>query len=546
MSACACRSQLRGARRQRAAPRRCAPASTSSCRGSATSTRSPPSTSGKIEIESLEEGRDGVDPRQPGQGAVLTVFKERVVPEQVRDVIAAFEEGARRPCRRRLARSTRPGWSSSAGTARARAGAHRRRRIAGGGGRRGRVRARRPAPVEAPEQGLLGIPAPRTAAAASKFFGKSLHQGPRYRRPQVLSHACLHAVEGAASRLGGAMTSSQSPVSRSRWAALGAAVAVSLGVGGVAVTNAVVSTGEKAVLVPISPCRLFDLRPAPLTVGPRSTPLGPGETYTQPVHGVNGNCTIPADATAVAMNVTAVGGTAGSFLTIWPSDVSPQPLASNLNWVPGSPPTPNKVDVKLSATGSINLFNLTGDVSVLADVVGYYADHNHDDRYYTKTQSDAQLATKANASMSTPRPRSTDCHTSSVVAGGMVSGTGTIDASTFPRFGTTWTVTRNSAGSYSVFIPGLNPGCQDPAASTDTCLVQRAPTGPSTTAASVSSTAVPATPPCRSPLKTPRVPPPIGVSCSWRTGRATARSCPSPTHPGATECTVRDGVVECV
>ena len=191
--------------------------------------------------------------------------------------------------------------------------------------------------------------------------------------------------------MGNVMKKPQGPVSRARWAAVGAAIAVSFGVGGVAVTNAVVSTGEKAVFIPIAPCRLFDLRPAPDQVGPRSAPLGPGETYTQTVQGANGNCTIPADATAVAMNVTAVGGTAGSFLTIYPSDVSPRPQASNLNWVPGSPPTPNKVDTKLSADGKINLFNLTGSVSVLADVVGYYADHNHDDRYYTKAEIDTKL-----------------------------------------------------------------------------------------------------------------------------------------------------------
>ena len=67
-------------------------------------------------------------------------------------------------------------------------------------------------------------------------------------------------------------------------------------------------------------------------------------------------------------------------------------MASNLNWVPGAPPTPNKVDVKLSADGWIDLFNLAGQVSVLADVVGYYADHNHDDRYYTKAEIDAKLS----------------------------------------------------------------------------------------------------------------------------------------------------------
>jgi hypothetical protein len=171
---------------------------------------------------------------------------------------------------------------------------------------------------------------------------------------------------------------------------VGAAVAVSLGVGGIAVTNAAVSTGERAAFFPITPCRLFDTRPAPSQVGPRSAPLGPREVYTVQVTGATGNCTIPADATGVAMNVTTVGGTGASFLTVWPADVA-QPQASNLNWVPGSPPTPNKVDVKLSATGAISLYNDAGSVSVLADVVGYYADHNHDDRYYTKAETTSDI-----------------------------------------------------------------------------------------------------------------------------------------------------------
>jgi magnesium chelatase subunit I len=51
------------------------------------------SSSGKIEIESLEEGRDGVILENLVKGAVLSVYKERVTPDQVRDVIAAFDEG---------------------------------------------------------------------------------------------------------------------------------------------------------------------------------------------------------------------------------------------------------------------------------------------------------------------------------------------------------------------------------------------------------------------------------------------------------------------
>ena len=51
------------------------------------------SSGGKIEIESLDEGREGAIFENLVKGAVLTVFKARVPPEQTRDVIAAFEEG---------------------------------------------------------------------------------------------------------------------------------------------------------------------------------------------------------------------------------------------------------------------------------------------------------------------------------------------------------------------------------------------------------------------------------------------------------------------
>ena len=182
---------------------------------------------------------------------------------------------------------------------------------------------------------------------------------------------------------------SESTVSphRIRWTAIGAAIALTFGGGALGVVRATVSDGQRAVFVPIAPCRLFDTRTGAANVGTRSAPLGPGETFTQPVRGTNGLCTIPGDATAVAMNVTTVNGTAASYLTIYPSDVG-QPLASNLNWVAGAPPTPNKVDVGLAADGSIALYNFAGSVDVVADVVGYYSDHNHDDRYYTKAQSD--------------------------------------------------------------------------------------------------------------------------------------------------------------
>lgn len=54
----------------------------------------PASSQGKIEIESLEEGREGMILDTLVKGALLTVFKEAIDPGQTRAVVDAFEEGA--------------------------------------------------------------------------------------------------------------------------------------------------------------------------------------------------------------------------------------------------------------------------------------------------------------------------------------------------------------------------------------------------------------------------------------------------------------------
>ncbi len=130
------------------------------------------------------------------------------------------------------------------------------------------------------------------------------------------------------------------------------------------------STGEPSSLVPIAPCRLVDTRPSTL-VGNRATPLDAGQVADFAVWGTNGNCTVPSSATGIATNVTAVGPTASGYLTVYPGDVA-RPTTSNLNFVPGSPPTPNQVTVGLSASGGIKVFNFSGSVDVIIDIVGYY------------------------------------------------------------------------------------------------------------------------------------------------------------------------------
>jgi hypothetical protein len=45
---------------------------------------------------------------------------------------------------------------------------------------------------------------------------------------------------------------------RSRWAAVSAAVAVTIGIGGLGVAHAVTTGGTPSAFVPVTPCRLFD------------------------------------------------------------------------------------------------------------------------------------------------------------------------------------------------------------------------------------------------------------------------------------------------
>ena len=99
---------------------------------------------------------------------------------------------------------------------------------------------------------------------------------------------------------------------RSRWAAIGAAVAVALAGGGLGIAHAVSSPPANQVTSLMTPCRLLDTRVAPYGVGARQTPLGPQETFTATVWGTNGNCTIPSTATGIVANVTVVNPTAAS------------------------------------------------------------------------------------------------------------------------------------------------------------------------------------------------------------------------------------------
>ena len=190
---------------------------------------------------------------------------------------------------------------------------------------------------------------------------------------------------------------------RTRWAAIGAACAVTLGGSTIGIVQASVSSGDRAVYVPITPVRVLDTRAGtPITnttlkvVVEGSINLPSGSTQV----------VVPVDASAVALNITVTEGQKNGqygFVTAFPctSDSDTPPNASSLNFE-SKVDIANAMNVTTSANGSICLY-VYGTADLIVDIAGYYTDHNHDDRYYTETEVDTALTNKADvASLMAP------------------------------------------------------------------------------------------------------------------------------------------------
>ncbi len=132
------------------------------------------------------------------------------------------------------------------------------------------------------------------------------------------------------------------------------------------------SPTSPAGYTPITPCRIFDTRlgTGSCTSAPTSTPGPLGQNLSMSVK-VTGVANIPSTATAVVLNLTAVGATAPTFITVWPHGGTP-PLVSNLN-VPGKAAIPNLVVVPIGSGGMIDFYNKVGSVNLIADIAGYYS-----------------------------------------------------------------------------------------------------------------------------------------------------------------------------
>lgn len=142
------------------------------------------------------------------------------------------------------------------------------------------------------------------------------------------------------------------------------------------------------VFHPMSPTRIVDSRSG-LGI---SHALGANSTATvAPPESMAG-----IDTEALAMNVTAVSPTSGTYLTVWPTGVD-QPAVSNLNPAAGATVS-NSVWSFLGAGDTFNVYNRNGSVNIVVDVFGTF------DR--SPLSSYGVLAKGGNAAAKTPAPLS--------------------------------------------------------------------------------------------------------------------------------------------
>jgi hypothetical protein len=141
-----------------------------------------------------------------------------------------------------------------------------------------------------------------------------------------------------------------------------------------------VPLAEDLTFVPLTtPQRVLDTRAT-------GQSLGPGGRIDVQVAGAAG---IPADAKAVALNVTAVGSSAITFVRAWPAGAR-TPDASVLNTDP-TRTTGAGVMVGVGGEGKVSLSNNAGTTHLVVDVFGYYTDDPTAGYRYTPLDTGARV-----------------------------------------------------------------------------------------------------------------------------------------------------------
>jgi hypothetical protein len=134
--------------------------------------------------------------------------------------------------------------------------------------------------------------------------------------------------------------------------------------GGLSVVNGAINIGRS--LWTVAPCRVIDTRNPDGPLGGPALATGPARTFA-----IANQCGIPADATAVSVNVSITGPSAAGFLTFYPTGVSP-PLVSTINYRAGQTRANNAI-LSLGPAGDFDVSCAGGGtVDLILDVNGYF------------------------------------------------------------------------------------------------------------------------------------------------------------------------------
>lgn len=136
-----------------------------------------------------------------------------------------------------------------------------------------------------------------------------------------------------------------------------AAAAVVVSAGGTAAAGAVAqpAAAETSTFTPVSPVRVLDTRGGSAVAG--------GQTITLDLAG-----RLPADTTAVVLNLTGVAPTVGTYVTAYPAGAQ-RPTVSSINLAPGETRA-NLVTVAVGTTRAVSLYNHLGSTHLVADLAG--------------------------------------------------------------------------------------------------------------------------------------------------------------------------------
>jgi RHS repeat-associated protein len=143
-------------------------------------------------------------------------------------------------------------------------------------------------------------------------------------------------------------------------------VSILLDVQGYFTDNTVTTAG--GTYVALSPARIVDTRTG---LGGSSTRVGSQETRNVTVLGVGGVPT--SGVSAVALNITAVGPTASTYVTAFPAGTTRPDPASTLNTLSGVD-IASLAQVKVGTGGQISVYVNAGSLDLVVDVEGYYLD----------------------------------------------------------------------------------------------------------------------------------------------------------------------------